>query len=245
MGKTERSDMKINGDGSLSGGAFGAVTINGAGTVHGDVDCSTLRVNGAGDIDGAVKAETVIVNGSASFKREVHAGEMTVNGDSTVHGGAGIGILKVKGRLAIDGGLAAREVELRGDMRVGNDLEAEVFDGEGAFKIGGLLNAGVVDMRVHGASSAREIGGERITVRLPRGFSALSAIFTFSTDKRLTVETIEGDEIYLESTVAKVVRGGRVQIGEGCDIDLVEYTSEIITTPGVVVKASRKIDFVS
>lgn len=36
-------------------------------------------------------------------------------------------------------------------------------------------------------------------------------------------ETIEGDDIHLELTRARVVRGNNVSIGSGCDIDLVEY----------------------
>jgi cytoskeletal protein CcmA (bactofilin family) len=36
---------------------------------------------------------------------------------------------------------------------------------EGAFKIRGLLNAGKLELKLHGPSEAREIGGEKITVK--------------------------------------------------------------------------------
>jgi hypothetical protein len=41
--------------------------------------------------------------------------------------------------------------------------------------------------------------------------------------KELTVRIIEGDDIYLENTHAKVVRGNNIEIGPGCEIKLVEY----------------------
>ncbi|MCL6576409.1 hypothetical protein [Kyrpidia sp.] len=40
------------------------------------------------------------------------------------------------------------------------------------------------------------------------------------------METIEGDDIYLENTRARVVRGTRVQIGPGCQIGLLEYSED-------------------
>ena len=50
----------------------------------------------------------------------------------------------------------------------------------------------------------------------------------FNSKGELTTELIEGDEIYLENTNAKIVRGNNITIGEGCNIGLIEYRGEII-----------------
>jgi hypothetical protein len=49
------------------------------------------------------------------------------------------------------------------------------------------------------------------------------------------VDTIEGDDIYLEHTTAKVMRGDTVDIGDGCEIDLVEYRTDLKKTPDASV----------
>ena len=57
----------------------------------------------------------------------------------------------------------------------------------------------------------------------------------------LKAETIEGDDVYLEHTTAQVVRGNTVTIGEGCEIDLVEYRTDFKKTPGASVLKDMKV----
>lgn len=235
------NDVRIAGEGTVGAGSYGTVTINGAGTVHGDITCTEIRINGAGTCKGAVKADTAVINGTGRFDGQVQIGDVTVNGEATAMQSAGIGVLRVKGRMQIKGSLAARTADVRGELSVGENVEAESFEGEGAFKVGGLLNSERVSFRLHGESSAREIGGENITVLGPRGFvpAALLGLFT---EKRLTVDTIEGDDITLEYTTAKMVRGARVSIGEGCKIGTVEYTESISRLADAVIAEERKTD---
>lgn len=233
------SDAKIAGDGTIGAGTYGTVTINGAGTVTGDIECRELKINGAGKCRGAVKADSVAVNGAGTFDGPVQAGSVQVNGSADVHAGMGVGRLLIRGTCGLDGGLAAHEIDIRGELRVGGDLTAEQFVGEGRFVVNGLLNADIVDLKLHGRSSAREIGGERITLRIPEGFSSLFSMFS---ERRLVADVIEADDVYLIDTTAKVVRGARIVLGEGCDIDLVEYTERLDRVPGAQVREERKVE---
>ena len=244
MADTMRSDMKINGDGSMSGGTYGAITINGAGSVNGDADATDVRINGAGTINGKLVAQSITVNGAGTFNGSVQANEMNVNGDASVRDGAGIGRFTIKGNASVGGGVAAHELVLRGFLKTGGDCEAESFSGEGGFTITGLLNAGTVDIKVYGPCSVREIGGEKITVRQPAGFQSFTQIFTFWAEKRLTADTIEGDDIYLEATNAKTVRGTNVTVGQDCKIDVVEYAGSYQLAPGSMVGDARKVEAV-
>ena len=242
MADETRADVKINGDGSLTGGAYGAVTINGAGTVNGDIDCTDYRVNGAGTHNGRLVAKTITVNGTATFNGELQAIDMTVNGDSSVRDGAGISKLSIKGNASFGGSIASHDVVVKGFLRTGGDCESEAFSCEGAFTVAGLLNAGIVDVKLYGPCSAREIGGEKITVREPgTGFSSFTQIFTFWAEKRLTADSIEGDDVTLELTTAKTVRGRNVNIGEGCRVDLVEYSGSYTIAPGATVGEARQV----
>jgi cytoskeletal protein CcmA (bactofilin family) len=240
MSDTTRPDMTVNGGGSIGAGGYNDVIINGAGTVTGDLDCATLKINGAGTCEGAVKATTLVVNGSGSFLREVQAGEMTINGDASITMGAGIGRLKVKGRASTGGSLAAHEVDLRGTIKVDGDCSADTFVGEGVFTIGGLLNAGVVHVQLYGPCAAREIGGEKVTIAQSR--KGLAEFVSMFSEKRLRTDTIEADEIWIENTTARVVRGATVTIGSGCDIMAVEYTDTLNQAPDARVGEARKVE---
>lgn len=236
---TTAPDAKINGDGTVAAGTYGVITLNGAGTVTGDVVCAELKVNGAGRCQGSVKADIVTVNGSGTFDGPVQAGEMVVAGSADVHAGAGIGRLRVTGTCALDGGVAAREVELRGDLRVGANLEADKMFGEGRFTVGGMLNVGDIDLRLHGRSSANEIGCERMILRVPDG---ITAIFSAFADRKLVATSVEGDELQLINTEASAVRGARVTLGEGCRIGRVEYSETLTKLAGALVTEEIKVD---
>lgn len=242
MSDESRTNVKINGDGTLSAGSYGTVTVNGAGSVNGDVDCVVYKVNGAATMNGRLLAQTVVVNGTGTFNGEVQANEMTVSGDASVRDGAGIGRFAVRGNTTVGGGVAAHDINLRGFLKVGGDCQAETFTGEGAFTVGGLLSADLIDVKVYGPCAAREIGGEKITIRQPQGFQSFTQIFTFFAEKRLTADTIEGDDIYLEATTAKTVRGRNVSIGADCRIDVVEYSDNYSRVDGAMVSDARKIE---
>lgn len=245
MAENGKSDMKINGAVSpMPGGAFGELVINGAGSVNGDVEADLVRINGAGSINGKLVAQSVTVNGAGTFNGSVQANEMTVNGDASIRDGAGIGLFTVKGNTSVGGGLAANEIVVKGFLKAAGDCEAESFSAEGGFTVGGLLNAGTVDIKVYGACSAREIGGEKISVRQSQGFESITQILTFWAEKRLSAETIEGDEIYLEATTARIVRGTNVTLGPECRIDVVEYTESYSPAAGIIVGDARKVEAV-
>jgi len=57
----------------------------------------------------------------------------------------------------------------------------------------------------------------------------------------LPINLIEGDEIYLEYTTAKAVRGKNVTIGRGCNIELVEYVDNFNQHNDSFIRESKKI----
>lgn len=239
MAENGVNDLKIAGDGTVGGGHFGDVIINGAGKVTGDVTCTNFKINGAGSAEGNVSATNVLVNGTGSFSGKVETKEMNINGDATIQQGLGVGSMKLKGRLTV-GGVAAHDIDVRGEIRSGANIEADSLTGEGAFRAEGLVNVGSIDFKLHGNSSATEIGGERVSIVLGRNFVGASLLSLFG-EKRLTADSIEADEVVLENTTAKVVRGGNVSIGSGCVVDLVEYSGTLNQMPDARVGEVRQV----
>jgi cytoskeletal protein CcmA (bactofilin family) len=239
-----RGDLRIDGSGSSAGGVFNVVKINGAGKVTGDVDCNELVINGSGDVRGRVETMKLRINGSGHVAGDLKAQEFKVNGSADLDGSVSSDNINISGSADIRNSLDTRQAKIDGSLKIGGDCNAENFTSNGIFEIGGLLNADDVDVHLYWhRSRAREIGGGRITVKLGNstGFSVLRAIFTLGMhNPGLETDSIEGDEVYLENTTAKVVRGNNVTIGQGCDIALVEYKGVYNKTGDARVAEERK-----
>lgn len=74
-----------------------------------------------------------------------------------------------------------------------------------------------------GESSAGEIGGETILVKI----GSVRRFFGVYRGKSLKAESIEGTHVTLACAKAKIVRGETVVLGPGCDIDRVEYSKQL------------------
>lgn len=246
MEKETRHDLKIAGTTTAPGGMYRDAAISGKGTINGDLDCIHFPVSGASHVNGDLKAQTLKVSGAAAVDGKLESDEVRVSGKLDLGGDAALKNLKISGLLDAQGSISAEEAKISGALKVKGDCEAETFIASGRFSVDGLLNAGTIDVRLHGNSHAREIGGGTIRIR-PEGIDdvlrSLGRVFRVLANRvsSLTAETIEGDDIYLECTKAKVVRGNNVAIGPGCAIDLVEYKSTLEQADGSNVGENRKI----
>jgi cytoskeletal protein CcmA (bactofilin family) len=244
MEKGNYGDIKISGSGTSGGGRYNEVTISGSGKINGDLECVDFKTSGSSKVIGNLKAETVKVSGSARIEGNVEAVEMKVSGSSHVTGQVKSQVLKISGSTHIEGSLYGEEITIMGSAHIEKDCEVESFKASGNFKIQGLLNAGQVNINLGGKSSVKEIGGEYIEVKvsiIDNFFFKKAIDKMFNSRGELTTEIIEGDEIYLENTNAKIVRGNKVTIGEGCNIGLIEYSGEINVSNESIVKDQKKI----
>lgn len=243
-GDLECERFELPGAGKIEGGGL---------TVHGPIE-----IDGAGKVEGPVRGEALEVNGSFKVENgpceiggdlEVNGSFKVENGPCTVGGRAGIsGSFKVAGDLTvgsldadgsakIEGGIRATEIEADGVLKVEGPVQAETFRAEGAVIIEGLLNAETVELTVSGEDRIESIGGGSVTVRRRTGSFGL-----FSRKRpHLISELIEADEIDLEYTDARTVRGVNVHIGPECVIDRVEYSGTLTTAADAQIGEKVKI----
>jgi cytoskeletal protein CcmA (bactofilin family) len=240
-GKLSKGNLSIIGSSAASGGFYDKVNIVGEGTIDGDLECNRLKCVGTLDMDGSLKSSRVVVVGTCSFSGGVQADAISISGTVTIGGDARLKELKCSGTIDTRGSLFGEQLNLRGELNVQGDCEVEVFEGRGIFNIGGLLNAGQMDIKLYRDCQAKEIGGERIKIRKASALNLFNFFFKPSPHAMLSASVIEGDDIYLENTKAQVVRGSRVIIGPGCDIELVEYKGHFEQSKGAAVKEKRKV----
>ncbi|MFD0715969.1 polymer-forming cytoskeletal protein [Paenibacillus sp. GCM10027626] len=221
-----RPDLKIIGVGGASGGSFRHVTID-----------------GVGKVDGGLQCEQAVINGVATIRGEIAAEHLDLNGKMSVQGNLVAAVAAIEGHIKVSGKLECDQVKLSGIMKLQGDCEAEFFTARGSFEITGMLNAGEIDIILHGPGEAVEIGAERIRVSKSdkQTWSKWLKWLIPSFNPHLTAAVIEGDEVQLEATSAKVVRGNRIMIGADCSIGRVEYRTELIIHPNA--KVAEKIQY--
>jgi cytoskeletal protein CcmA (bactofilin family) len=226
MEQKNRHNLNISGLMGGQGGLYNSVTINGLGKVKGDLDCIDFFCHGTANIDGRFKAQSAEIHGIARIAADCVAKHMKVHGKSTV-----------------GGHLSGEEIEIHGFMNVKGNCDAETFHSRGGFRINGLLNAEKIDIFLYAKCKAKEIGGGIIRVQKPGAMSPFQNLIRTILPKFdvLTTDLIEGDEIVLENTRAKVIRGTKVTIGPGCEIDLVEYKEQLQLDKNAKVAESRKV----
>ncbi|GAB6004759.1 UNVERIFIED_ORG: polymer-forming protein [Anoxybacillus amylolyticus] len=215
----ERCDLVIAGTGHASGGLYNLVKLSGNGKLYGDIDCLEMQVQGNATVEGSVKANTVHIAGKGHVTGGIECEWMKVSGSVKIGEHVQCQEATVRGHGLVKGSCTAETVRVHGELDVGGDCSADRMEVEGHFTVGGLLNAGYIEVKLFGPSRAKEIGGETIMVK--RQGSSLFKKWFFPAE--LTADVIEGDIVHLEHTTAKTVRGNRVTIGPGCNIERVEY----------------------
>lgn len=238
METKKRGDLLINGFGSSNGGSFNTVSINGKGSVTGDVECSELDFNGSGSVAGNVVVNHARINGHGKIKGNMESQVLRVDGTAGVIGNLIVKELKVSGKVNVGGKMKGDEIKIKGRLTVGEDCEAETFKAESQFSIGGLLNADLVDITIFADCHAKEIGGQTILIKQK---NSLLGFFKPFVRTQLKTECIEGDKIEIENTKAGIVRGNDVVVGANCEIDVVEYSGEFTMDKNSIVKDIRKI----
>lgn len=239
-------NIQIAGAGRIEGGRYAEVKTAGSAHINGPLTCDSLRTAGSTRFSGDVVTGACSVSGSAHFLASLTAdtlsgaGSTRIDKDLTVHENA-----KLSGSSRIGGKVKAQELHIAGSANIEGGAECETFICSGAFTVGGLLNAETVQIKLGGACKADEIGGGTVSVK--RQATSQLNLFGISINLNnpigaLEANTIEAMNISLENTTAKIVRGETIEIGEGCHIERVEYSSSLILAEGAQVVEQIKVE---
>ncbi|MBB6734877.1 hypothetical protein [Cohnella zeiphila] len=217
-------DLRLVGTTESIGGHFGQVKIVGECRLNGKVECGSFTCTGTSEVMGDFKAGLIKLTG-----------ELTVNGSFAVERGATTGEVRVRG------GSRGDRLKVTGQLSVEGDCEYESLQATGAVQVDGLLGAETLELRLHGPSRAREVGGGRIQIKRSR-MASIKKLFVSAGPISMAADLIEGDILDLEYTFAKVVRGNQVRLGPGCEIERVEYRQKLSKSGGAKVGTEAKIE---
>lgn len=217
-----RNDLKILGTSTSVGGYFKDVKVTGECKFTGDVDCLKFGQTGEVRVDGNLRMLNMKITGECEVKGRIDGGS-----------------LRGQGQLTAGSGLRIEDVKLTGGIMVTGDCEAEQLQLTGIIEVSGLLNAGTLELALFGPCRAGAVGGSSISIKRSR----TGALLKPGQGRKMSFKArlIEGDRIELQNTQAQTVRGGRVIIGAGCEIDTVEYRDLLEIHKSAVVKNPVKM----
>jgi cytoskeletal protein CcmA (bactofilin family) len=244
--REKKPSATVRGAAELSGGDYTKILILGSGVVTGDVRAERLRSFGSGELQGVSEFGRLSVVGSGSFGAGLTAGRVRALGALDVRGRLEARKLTATGACEVGGDVLVDEIRTLGLLEC-QSAETSSFRVRGAVQIDGLLSGDLVELHLGGLDSrVKEIGGERVEVwrhsfgkRNPL-VKGLGWLCNPGLRAYLRASTVEADDVALENTRAEVVRGKRVWIGAGCEIDEVEYEESLTVHPKAVVGKRTK-----
>lgn len=255
-------NMTISGSGFIGAGEYDNISISGSGKAEGFIRCKAFRCSGSfsgnsdieceGDIhvsgsfknNGELKSKELRVSGSAKNGGSLSSEKIDVSGSFVVEGDCSAAEkISVSGGFKCEGNLKAGLLSVSGGTKIFGDLEAEKAEINGGIFCGGLINAEelYIDISDSAGSNAESLGGSKITIENRRQGGFINFLFGKKRGRFTVSESVEGDEIRLEHTMAKTVTGRNVVIGKGCEIELVQYSENVEISPEARVGKCEKV----
>ena len=252
----DKGNIKLSGNGNISEGEYKEIKIMGNATSNGAIKAERIKVMGSAHFNSSIEVKECIVLGNAVIRGNIRAEKFKVNGDLTIVGDCEVNELTVNGKTDIDGMIECNNVVLRGDMILtkacqaktlkvygsvdaSSDLLGEQISIDGRMRCKGLLSGERVCLHAFEDSYCKEIGATRLVVEKP-----IYHLLWFGYGKKnsLSCDLIEADEIELEYTKAKVIRGKQVNLVKQCKVDTLEYSEQYTKGEGCEVREVTKVD---
>ncbi len=243
--------MNISGSGSIAAGDYNEkVSISGSGRIDGNLRCVAFSCSGSAKSSGYIAcSDDVHISGSCKVEKDMSAKSIHVSGAASVGGSITVqDDLKISGGAKCRGDIKCAVLRCSGSVDIGGEVEAEEARISGRITCSGLLNAEKVDISLDGSGSkVGAIGGSEIKIYSGKSKNSVSrmpllAKIVGAASGSLTVdECIEGDIVAIECVSSPKVVGRIVAIGQGCDVELVQYSEEIEISPDAKVARQEKI----
>lgn len=243
-------NMKISGSGTVASGEYENVSISGSGRMQGFIRCNNFSASGSASGERIECADMLKVSGSSSFSEDVKSRKISVSGSFSCGGRIAVDeAISCSGSLKCKQSIKCDTLSVSGGISVAGDIEAETVKISGTLNCGGLVNAENITIKFSRGMEIGSIGGSKIVIykesnaknriRLP----LLSSFIKGSGDAVCVKNSIEGDEIAIENVVTPEVTGRIVAIGDGCEIDLVQYSDQVEISPKAKVGKTEKISY--
>lgn len=239
-------DMKISGSGTIPAGEYENIRISGSGNLQGIVKCASLHVSGSANADKVECSGEIQVSGACNFDGDVQAKTLHISGACNFEGNLLVtDSIHLSGGVNMDGNLKCGTLDVHGGLRADGDIEAETVSVRGNIFSEGLLNAEQIDINTKSGCALGSIGCSKLTATYTKRkwfANLINVTYNGRQIRGVMVEqSIEGDEIDIKYVICPRVSGRTVKIGEGCEIEVLQYSESCEIDPKAKVGKIEKI----
>lgn len=196
-------NIKIEGVGTISGGDYEMVRVDGVGKCEGNLQAQSIDINGTFKCLGAVKTDLFDCDGATELRANLFAKKIIVDGSLVVKNGTKIeaekidcdGSIKVvDGQISADiiksdGYIYAREI-VGDQIRIHSRISRFVKWFNGSFSNVELIEATNIELR---GVYAKEVNGEQIIIGPRCEIDRVDCSGTLTIDPTATVKEITGN----------------------------------------------------
>ncbi len=212
-GQKKRRSVGLDGMGSINGGEYDKVNIDGMGKQTGNIRCDEFNVNGMFKSKGRIVTNKLCVNGMLRAYGDIKAQEVEING-----------FMKVRGA-----GVYAKKVTVDGALTCTNELSGDE-----------VVISGICSIAMVSGESIKILGNFE-KPNLPQIFEAVEQIARLYIGRPVDSKSSIVDEIECTTLEANCLKAKRicahdVYLGENCQVELLEYTGQCRIHETAVVK---------
>jgi len=226
-----------------------AVSVDGSLDVGGALESEEVDLDGSTSVDGDAHAESLEIDGSGSFGGDLSVDRFDADGSTSVAGNLDGHEVESDGSTTVEGNLVAKAGAFDGRVTVGG--LADVTDlavagagsfgdvAAGTFEVAGALDADEVraerfDLELAGESSVGTVRAGEAHVRKREGLGSLLSGLLNRSERVLGADTVVGDRLELDATVADTVAAETVVLGADAEVDVV-YADDLDADDGATV----------
>lgn len=192
------NNYSIEGIGSMNGGQFMDLRIEGVGSNKGDIKADKIVVEGVFKSTGYIETNLLDCEGVCDFYGNIRAKRITIEG-----------VINMKDNQKME----AESLYCEGLLNTGGDLFVDSLKAAGCLKVKGIYGDNI-EINSHGKTM--------------NGFKKLlEKINLISNSCGSKITTIEATTIQLSGVSAQTVNGHEIVIGPGCEIDTVDCTGTL------------------
>ncbi len=198
MKEGSMNNYSIEGIGSMNGGQFMDLRIEGVGSNKGDIKADKIVVEGVFKSTGYIEANHLDCEGVCDIYGNIRAKRITIEG-----------VINMKDNQKVE----AESMYCEGLLNSGGDLYADSLKVEGCLKVRGVYGD-TIEINSYGKTVN---GFKRLLEKINLVNSTCSSKIT----------TIEATSIQLSGVSAQTVNGHNIVIGPGCEVDTVDCSGTL------------------
>lgn len=233
---TIQAEKDVRNDGKI---CAQTIEVGGHATFTDIVEASTVEINGDLTLVGILRADQIIVRGNVEVTGSIEAGELVMEGNCTLHDTVQASKITIKGNVTLDNTLIAEELNVAYNLDGKGEIEAGMMEVGGRIDYHGCITASSFVAKAYHRGYLSDLRAGEIHITHPSIFRHPTSLIYRD---YFTVENVECESMYAESTGMSTVTGTNLEFAKRCIVEEVFYLDELTATENCRLEHVEKIE---